>query len=209
MDDDLISSGPPLVEVQDFRKFTDRSGEIYGIYPKWMKAWNGKMSACNWLDLESLGSWPTSICPKLPSRALVLEEFDMRCSQWSYPRLCKISLAAPIWASTLVQCWIFSNIDEAGRLFDSEYIPWSWLWHEVSRSKNALVVVASRSRNVKDRNFGKEQDTLFMAILHTWPRAVRNSDFRVLVDMDGWRSIRPWPREIQITFSKFGHWTNW
>ena len=58
------------VEVQDFRKITDHSRGIYRIHLKWMKA-NRKMSTCNRLDLESLGSWPTIYAQKLLSRALV------------------------------------------------------------------------------------------------------------------------------------------
>ena len=38
---------------------------IYKIYLKWIKQ-NRKMSTCNRLDLESLGSWPTIYAQKLP-----------------------------------------------------------------------------------------------------------------------------------------------
>ena len=46
------------LKVQDFRRITDRFRGIYRIYIKWMKR-NQKMSTCNRLDLESLGSWLT------------------------------------------------------------------------------------------------------------------------------------------------------
>ena len=39
-------------------KFTDHFRGTYRIYLKWTKQ-NRKMSTCNRLDLESLGSWPT------------------------------------------------------------------------------------------------------------------------------------------------------
>ena len=43
----------------DFRRITDHFRGIYRrIYLKWIKH-NWKMSTCNRLDLESLGSWPT------------------------------------------------------------------------------------------------------------------------------------------------------
>jgi hypothetical protein len=44
------------VEVQDFREFTDHFRGIYRIYLKLMKE-HRKMSTCNRLDLETLGSW--------------------------------------------------------------------------------------------------------------------------------------------------------
>ena len=59
----LVADEP--VEVQDFSKFTDHFGGIYRIYLKWIKQ-KWKMSTCNRLDLESLGSWPTLYVQKLP-----------------------------------------------------------------------------------------------------------------------------------------------
>ena len=43
------------IEVQDFKKFTDHSRGIYTISLKLMKK-DQKMSICNRLDLETLGS---------------------------------------------------------------------------------------------------------------------------------------------------------
>ena len=43
------------VEVQVFKKITDHFNGIYGIYPNLTKK-NRKMSTCNRLDLETLGS---------------------------------------------------------------------------------------------------------------------------------------------------------
>ena len=44
-----------LVKVQDFKKFIDHFMKIYRIYLERIKQ-NRKMSTCNWLDVESLGS---------------------------------------------------------------------------------------------------------------------------------------------------------
>ena len=41
--------------LQDFRKISHRFRGIYSIYLKSLKK-TRKMSTCNWLDLESLGS---------------------------------------------------------------------------------------------------------------------------------------------------------
>jgi hypothetical protein len=49
------------VEVQDCRKIIDHLRGIYRIYPNLMKE-NQRMSACNRLDLQTLGSQP--IMPK-------------------------------------------------------------------------------------------------------------------------------------------------
>ena len=54
------------VEVQDCRKITDWFRRIYGIYPNLIKE-NRRMSTCNRLDLQTLGSQP--VMPKnLPDR---------------------------------------------------------------------------------------------------------------------------------------------
>ena len=49
------------VEVQDCRKIMDYFRGIYRIYPNLIKE-NRRMSTCNWLDLQTLGSQP--IMPK-------------------------------------------------------------------------------------------------------------------------------------------------
>jgi hypothetical protein len=49
------------VEVQDCRKITDHFKGIYKIYPNLMKE-NQRMSTCNRLDLQTLGSQP--VMPK-------------------------------------------------------------------------------------------------------------------------------------------------
>ena len=41
------------------QRITDHFRGIYRIYLRWIKKKNWKMSTCNQLDLESLGSWPT------------------------------------------------------------------------------------------------------------------------------------------------------
>ena len=43
------------VEVQDYRKITDHFRGIYRIYPNLTKE-NRRMSTCNRLDLQTLGS---------------------------------------------------------------------------------------------------------------------------------------------------------
>ena len=45
------------VEVQDCRKITDYFRRIYRIYPNLIKE-NRRMSTCNRLDLQTLGSQP-------------------------------------------------------------------------------------------------------------------------------------------------------
>ena len=55
----LVTDEP--VEIQDCRKDTDHFIGIYRIYPNLMKE-NRRMSTCNWLDLQTLGSQP--VMPK-------------------------------------------------------------------------------------------------------------------------------------------------
>ena len=52
-----------MVEVQDFGIITDPFRGMCGIYPNSSKK-HHKMSTCNWLDLETLGSQP--IMPQNP-----------------------------------------------------------------------------------------------------------------------------------------------
>ena len=51
----LITDEP--VEVQDCKKITDHFRGIHGIYPNLIKE-NWRMSTCNRLDLQTLGSQP-------------------------------------------------------------------------------------------------------------------------------------------------------
>ena len=51
----LVTDEP--VEVQDCTKITNHSGGIHRIYPNVIKE-NRRMSACNRLDLQTLGSQP-------------------------------------------------------------------------------------------------------------------------------------------------------
>jgi hypothetical protein len=53
------------VEVQECRKITDRFRGIYRICFKIIKE-NRRMSTCNWLDLQTLGSQPISMPKNLP-----------------------------------------------------------------------------------------------------------------------------------------------
>ena len=55
----LVTDEP--IEVQDFRKITDHFRGIYRIYPNLIKEIR-RMSTCNRLDLQTLGSQP--IMPK-------------------------------------------------------------------------------------------------------------------------------------------------
>ena len=59
--DERVEFGKHLVEVQDFTKTTDLLRGIQRQYLKSLKK-NRKMSTCNRLDLETLGSQP--IMPK-------------------------------------------------------------------------------------------------------------------------------------------------
>ena len=51
--------------VRDFRRITHHFRGIYRIYLKWIKQIR-KISTCNQLNLESLGSWPTLYTQTLP-----------------------------------------------------------------------------------------------------------------------------------------------
>ena len=53
------------VEVQYCRKITDHFRGIYRIYPNLMKK-NRRMSTCNRLDLQTLGSQPIIMPKNLP-----------------------------------------------------------------------------------------------------------------------------------------------
>ena len=67
------------VEVWDFRRITDQFRGIYRIYLKWIKQ-NWKISTCNRLDLDSLGSW-TDHVQKLPRHWYAI--FGCKCVCWS------------------------------------------------------------------------------------------------------------------------------
>jgi hypothetical protein len=56
--DELVEFEKQLVEVRDCRKIPDH---FRGIFPNSIKE-NCRMSTCNWLDLQTLGSPP--IMPK-------------------------------------------------------------------------------------------------------------------------------------------------
>ena len=53
------------VEFQDCRKIIDHFREIYRIYPNLIKE-NWRMSTCNRLDLQTLGSRPVIVPKNLP-----------------------------------------------------------------------------------------------------------------------------------------------
>ena len=53
--DELVKFEKEPVEVQDFCKITDHLRGIYGVHLKLIKK-NRKITTCNWLDLETLGS---------------------------------------------------------------------------------------------------------------------------------------------------------
>jgi hypothetical protein len=54
---ELVEFENESVEVQDCRKITDYYRGLYRVYPKLIKE-NRRMSTCNWLDLQTLGSQP-------------------------------------------------------------------------------------------------------------------------------------------------------
>ena len=65
------------VEVQNCRRITDHYRGIYRIYPNLIKE-NRRMSTCNWLDLQTLGSQP--VMPKnLPDHCLEACIYVSRC----------------------------------------------------------------------------------------------------------------------------------
>jgi hypothetical protein len=59
--DELVEFEKLLVEVQDCKEITDCFRGIYRIYPNLIKE-NRRMSTCNRLDLQTLGSQP--VMPK-------------------------------------------------------------------------------------------------------------------------------------------------
>ena len=59
----LVTDEPD--EVQDFRRITDYFRGVYRIYPNLMKE-NRRMSTCNRLDLQTLGSQPVMMSKNLP-----------------------------------------------------------------------------------------------------------------------------------------------
>ena len=60
------------VEVQDSRRTTDQFRGIYGIYLKLMQK-NRRMSTCNRLNLQTLGSQPTILPKILPNHCQTLQ----------------------------------------------------------------------------------------------------------------------------------------
>ena len=71
--DELVKFEKEPVEVQDFCKMTDHLRGIYGVHLKLIKK-NGKITTCNWLDLETLGS--QSIMQKnLPGHSVKVQNY--------------------------------------------------------------------------------------------------------------------------------------
>ena len=58
------------VEVQDCRRITDHFRGIYRIYPNLIKE-NRRISTCNRLDLQTLGSQPVVMPKNLSPRSLI------------------------------------------------------------------------------------------------------------------------------------------
>ena len=54
---ELVEFGKQPVEVEDFRIITHHFRGTYKIYPNSIKG-NQRISTCNWLDLQALGSQP-------------------------------------------------------------------------------------------------------------------------------------------------------
>ena len=80
----LVTDEP--VEVQDFKKITNPSRRIYRIYIKLIKKIR-KMSTCNQLDLETLGSQP--VMPKnLPGHCKELREVECTIAVESFHDTC-------------------------------------------------------------------------------------------------------------------------
>ena len=93
----LVTNEP--VEVQDCRKITDRFRGIYRIYPNFVRE-NQRMSTCNRLDLQTLGSqlilprnlpdhWVTLHCvPRLltPGEIGMHDLYKPHTSLWSFVR---------------------------------------------------------------------------------------------------------------------------
>jgi hypothetical protein len=67
--DEPVEFEKHLVDIQDLKNFTNRLRGTYGTDLKLIEK-NRKISMCNWLDLETLGSWP--IMPKTLSWTLVI-----------------------------------------------------------------------------------------------------------------------------------------
>ena len=95
----LVTDEP--VEVRDSRRIT---GHVRGIYRICLKLneWkqNRKMSTCNWLDLESHGSWPTIKAQKLPghywfSSSNLLESFDFKTLTYRNKSFYKVMCLLP------------------------------------------------------------------------------------------------------------------
>ena len=85
----LLTDEP--VEFQDFGKFTNRFRGNYIIDLKLMKE-NRKMSTCNWLDLETLGS-----------RLAMLKILPGHCIGWGYCKGCVLSgVWGDFWAQLVV-----------------------------------------------------------------------------------------------------------
>jgi hypothetical protein len=71
--DELVEFEKHPVDVQDCRKITDHFRGIYRIHPNPIKE-NRRMSTCNRLDLQTLGSQPT-MSKNLPDHWLHVDIF--------------------------------------------------------------------------------------------------------------------------------------
>ena len=75
--DEPIEFEKLVFEVGDFNSITNHFKGICKIYLKWIKK-NLKMSTCNRLNLESVGSWPT--LPKnLPGTGIINWQHNASC----------------------------------------------------------------------------------------------------------------------------------
>ena len=72
--DEPVEFENKLVEVQDCRKTTDQFEGIYRIYPNLIKEYR-RMSTCNRLDLQTLGSQPATMLKNLTDHCSVVYSY--------------------------------------------------------------------------------------------------------------------------------------
>ena len=82
--DELVERKKPVEVHQDCRKIPDHFRSIYRIYPNVIKE-NRRTSTCNRLDLQTPGSQPVILCPKISSITGVTWIGDRY--KWVYIRL--------------------------------------------------------------------------------------------------------------------------
>ena len=116
------------VEVQDFRKFTDKFREFCRLHPNLIKK-NRKLSTWNWFDLETLGSQP--IMPKnLPKQCFWIQIFH------TFSKFLVWKRVQPKWTNTATS-FIWTSTTATSKDAPKAYRTWNYAKQPPTPNQNS------------------------------------------------------------------------